>query len=233
MKRVTLIWTAVVAASLLGGTIALVEGQRRAHADKPPNAVATTGDRAPRAAEFREITIPAGTALSLSLDDRVGSAISRVDDRVRAHLTRPVIVDGVTAVPERSELSGAVVEVLRSARVKGRARIAIRFDTLRAANGADTYAIRTPAIIRTTPGTLRKDALKVGIPAAAGAVLGGAFGGRKGALIGTAVGGGAGAGYVMSSRGPEIAINKGALLSVKLLDAVKVRPSARADLTEP
>jgi hypothetical protein len=173
--------------------------------------------------EFREITVPAGTTLNVALDDSVGSATSRVDEPVRAHLTRPVSIDGLVALPEGSELSGAVVEALRSARVKGRARVAIRFDALRAPDGGETYPIRTPAISREAAGTMKKDAMKIGIPAAAGAVLGGIFGGGKGAAIGAGVGGGAGAGVVMSTRGDEVAIGRGATLTVRLEDAIKVR----------
>src|SRR5258706_12256204 len=76
--------------------------------------------------EFREVTIPAETNFTLVLEDSVGSASSNVDDPVRAHLTRPVSVDGVVALPEGTEVSGAVVEALRAARVKGGARVVIR-----------------------------------------------------------------------------------------------------------
>src|SRR6266849_2275795 len=122
MKRLTLISTVVVAVALLGGTIVLVEGRRAAHAHQNAD---------PRASDqHRDITVPAGTMLAVSLEDRVGSATSLVDDSVRARLVRPVIVDGVTAVPQGSELIGAVVVAERSHRVKGRARVVVRFDQL-------------------------------------------------------------------------------------------------------
>jgi hypothetical protein len=70
---------------------------------------------------------------------------------------------------------------------------------------------------------MKKDAMKVGIPAAAGAALGGILGGGKGAAIGAGVGGGGGAAYVMSERGPEVGLGRGAALSVKLLEPLKVR----------
>ena len=47
----------------------------------------TADSRADRA--VREITLPAGTMLPLTLDSSVGSDISRVEDPVRAHLRRP------------------------------------------------------------------------------------------------------------------------------------------------
>jgi hypothetical protein len=171
--------------------------------------------------EFREVTVPEGTTLALALDDAVSSATSNVDDPVRAHVTRPVAVDGVVALPEGSEVSGAVVEALRSARVKGRARVGVRFDKVRVAD--ESYPIRTAAVTREAAGQMKKDAMKVGIPAAAGAVLGGILGGGKGAAIGAGVGGGGGAAYVMSERGPEVSLGRGATLSVRLAEPIKVR----------
>jgi hypothetical protein len=123
MKRLTLIWTTVVTVSLLGGTLALVEGRRTAHVDARPAQVADARPRAPPIDEVR-----AGTTLAVALDDSVGSATSHVDDRVRAHFTRPLVVGGLTAVSERSELIGTVTVAERSHPVKGRARVVIQFE---------------------------------------------------------------------------------------------------------
>ena len=210
----------LLATSLLICSIGGIVGCSDSNRSAPASATAVP---ARPVEEFKEITVPAGTTLSVALDEGVGSATSRVDEPVRAHLTRPVSIDGVVVAPVNSEVSGAVVEAVRSARVKGRARVAIRFDSLRLPDGGDTYPIRTPAIAREARGTMKKDAMKIGIPAAAGAVLGGIFGGGKGAAIGAGVGGGAGAGVVMSTRGEEITLGRGAVLSVKLLDAIAVR----------
>jgi hypothetical protein len=171
--------------------------------------------------QFKEVTIPRGTALAFTLDDSVGSAMSRVDERVRAHLTRPIVVGGNTVIPTGSELSGAVTAAIASHRVKGRARLAITFNSLR--QGSDTYSIVTPAIVRTAAAQMKKDTMKVAIPAAAGAVIGGVLGGGKGAVIGGAVGGGAGAGYVMSQRGADVVLRAGTPLAVKLSEPITVR----------
>ena len=170
---------------------------------------------------FKEVTIPRGTTLAFALDDTVGSATSRVDERVRGHLTRPLVVSGTPIVPVGSELSGAIVNATPSRRVKGRAAVGIRFDTLR--DAGNTYSIATPAVVRTAAGQMKKDTMKVAIPAAAGAVIGGVLGGGKGAVIGGAVGGGAGAGYVMSQRGAEVVLRAGTPLTVKLLEPLTVR----------
>jgi hypothetical protein len=70
---------------------------------------------------------------------------------------------------------------------------------------------------------MKRDLMSVALPAAGGALLGGALGGGKGALIGTAVGGGAGAAYTLDKRGPDVGIAAGRQLSAKLLSAITVR----------
>ena len=196
--------------------------------DAPVPATGDADSPSRRAQEFKEITIPRGTTLALVLDDSVGSATSRVDQHVRGHLTRPIVVDGAPVVPAGSELSGAVVDAKPSHRVKGRAEVAIRFDRLR--DGGESYSIQTPPIVRTAAARMKKDTMKVAIPAAAGAVLGGVLGGGKGAVIGGAVGGGAGAGYVMSQRGPDVILRPGTALTVKLLEPIAVRvPEQRGE----
>jgi hypothetical protein len=207
--------------SVLATTLLMVGCQGATH----PDAAATPTD-APAAApadEFREVTIPASTTITVALDDGVGSATSRVDDPVRAHLTRPVSIDGIVVVPTGSHVSGAVVEAVRSGRVKGLAHVGIRFDKLRPAADGETYTIRTSQITRTAESEKKKDAAKIGIGAGAGAAIGAILGGGKGAAIGAGVGAGGGTAYVLSTRGQEISIAPGSTLAVKLMEPLKVR----------
>ena len=44
--------------------------------------------------QYAEVTVPAGTTLSLMLDSTLASDVSRVEDPVRARLERSVMVDG-------------------------------------------------------------------------------------------------------------------------------------------
>jgi hypothetical protein len=172
---------------------------------------------------FTEVTLPAGTVLPLVLDTPVASDRSRVEQAVRAHLARPVRADGVVVLPTGSEVHGVVTNVVRSGKVKGRAHIAIDFESLTRAGDHERYRIATASVGRTAPATKKEDTLKVVAPAAGGAIIGRIAGGRKGAAIGTAVGAGAGGAVVMSTRGKEVRLGKGALLSVRLSEPLTVR----------
>ena len=107
--------------------------------------------------------------------------------------------------------------------MKGRAHVAIRFESLTPANGGERYRIHTSAVGRTAPGTKKKDALEIGAPAAGGALIGAIVGGKKGALVGTAIGGGAGTAVVLSTRGKEVRLPKGSALTLRLAEPVTVR----------
>lgn len=169
----------------------------------------------------RELTIPAGTILPLRLESPVGSDISRVEDTVRGTLTRAISVRGAPVIPPGSRLIGSVTSAVRPGKVKGRSYIAMRFHTLVA--GDDTYAIRTAPVARRGRATKKKDAAKIGIPAAGGAIIGGIIGGKKGAAIGGAAAGGAGTAVVLNTRGEDVRLGKGAVVSVRLAAPVTVK----------
>ena len=168
----------------------------------------------------REVTLPAGTLLPLTLDSYVASDTSRIESPVHAHLRRPVIVDGVTVLPAGTPISGYVTDATRSGRVKGRARVAFRFNTLSA--DGDRYRVETSRVVRQAQATKRQDAAKIAVPAGAGALIGALTKGKKGAAVGTAVGGAAGTGVVLATRGKEVRLGRGAAVAVRLLRPLRV-----------
>jgi hypothetical protein len=178
---------------------------------------------APRPPETREITLAAGTRVPIVLDTAIGSDSSRPEEPVSAHVAQPLVVDGVTVVPEGSRVGGTVTSAARSGRVKGRAHVAVRFDTL-APRGSDArYTIDAAPVARTAESTKKKDALEIGAPAAGGALIGALVGGGKGALIGTAAGGGAGTAVVLSTRGKEVRLPAGSTLTLRLAQPLTIR----------
>jgi hypothetical protein len=180
---------------------------------------------------FQEVTLPAGTRLPVTLETAIGSDISRVEEPVQARLSSALLVDGQTVLPAGTRVTGVVTNAARSGKVKGRAQIGVRFDTLLPEGpdvGDEHYAIATRPIGRTAPATKRDDALKIGAPAAGGAIVGAMIGGKKGAAVGTAVGGGAGTALVLSTPGEEVRLARGTALSVELAQPVTLRVRAEA-----
>jgi hypothetical protein len=198
--------------------------------DKPaPDRVAATGtgaassDKSTSLDTWREVTIPAGTMLPVLLDTAVGSDTSHAEEPVRAHLSRAVVVHGQTVLREGSRVSGVVTEAKQSGRVKGRAQLALRFDSIVPRGEDERYSIGTAAVSRTAAATKEKDALEIAAPAAGGAIIGSLVGGKKGALVGAGVGGGAGTAYVLSTRGKEVHLGRNAPLTLRLNEPLTVK----------
>ena len=168
--------------------------------------------------QYAEVTVPAGTTLSLMLDNTLASDVSKVEDAVWARLDRPVMVDGMRAIPQGSMASGTVTTVDASGKVQGRARLAFRFDQLDI--DGDRYEIRSDTVSYTADSTKTEDAKKIGIGAGAGALIGGLLGGKKGAGTGAAIGGGAGTAMVLTTAGEEVRLRPGTPVEVTLAQAL-------------
>ena len=177
--------------------------------------------KAPAVPRYREVTLPSGTWRRLSLTSSVASDTSKVEDAVSAELVQAVTIDGRDVVPAGATAGGQVTGAEDSGRVKGRAQVAFRFNTL--TTGGDRYDMQTAALVRMAPATKGEDATKIGIGAGAGAVIGGLLGGKSGAAKGAAVGGGAGTGVVLATKGREMRLAPGADVTTTLTAPLTVR----------
>jgi hypothetical protein len=189
-----------------------------------------TGERtapapARRAVEYRELTIPDGTALPLELMTALSSETAQVETPVRARLRQAIMVNGVTALPAGAVLTGEVTEVERAGRVKGRSRLAFAFNSVQLNNVREE--LKTNPIVFEGQATKGEDATKIGAGAVGGAIVGGILGGKEGAGKGAAIGGAAGTGVVLATRGKEVKLAAGTDLAATLADDLSIRVPAR------
>jgi hypothetical protein len=159
----------------------------------------------------REITVPSGTELPLELLTSVSSETAAVEDEVRARLKQAVRVNGDTVIPNGATLVGAITEVERSGRVKGRSHLAMRFTEV--TFSGTRRRVSTQPLSFEGEGSTKDDVSKVGAGAGIGAVIGGILGGGKGAAKGAAIGGAAGGGAVLATRGKEVELASGTALT--------------------
>ena len=164
--------------------------------------------------EWREITVPSGTALPLELETALSSETAQVETPVRAKLKQAVAVNGVTALPAGAVLVGDVTEVERAGRVKGRSRLVFNFNRLQADNLSGD--VRTEPVTFVGEATKGEDATKIGAGAVGGAIVGGILGGGSGAAKGAAIGGAAGTGVVLATRGRDVTVASGADVATTL-----------------
>src|SRR5262245_21086361 len=155
---------------ILGGLLAATVASSR-----PAAAPASAGAApAPARAAYRErqVTIPAGTILRLRVQNSFGSDTSRVEDPVRATLVTTVRRNGEEVLPAGSTARGYVTSATRSGKVKGRARVGVRFTSITSSGDREHYSMRTRPWVAVAPATKKKDALKIAVPAAGGAAIG-------------------------------------------------------------
>ena len=175
----------------------------------------------PPAPEFVDLTVPSDAVLGLQIERTVSSELARLEDRVDARVTRDVRVADRIAIPAGATVRGSVSEVDRGGRMKGKARLAIRFHTIVLADGTE-LALKTDPVVREGQSAGGESAAKVGGAAIGGAILGAILGGGKGAAIGGAVGAGAGTAAAMSNDRNPATLAAGTTVTVRMQAPVTV-----------
>jgi hypothetical protein len=175
----------------------------------------------PPAKEFMDLTVPSDSVIGMQLENTVTSERARVEDKVEARVTRDVRVAGRVAIPAGSLVEGSVMEVDRGGKMRGKARLAIRFHTVTLADGS-RLNLKTESIVREGASPAGESAAKVGGAAVGGAILGAILGGGKGAAIGAGIGAGGGTAAVMASDRNQVTIPAGTTVTVRVQQPVTV-----------
>jgi hypothetical protein len=174
-----------------------------------------------------EVSVPAGKVVEVQLKQRLASNTSKVGDIFRVQVAHDVRVDGVVAIPRGSEIVGVVTEAAPLPRIGGQARLTLKLTDLVLPSGS-TVPIHA-SLIQETPSKTGRDAAVVGGGAAGGAILGNILGkgGGKASIVGAIVGAVAGAAVASRTGREEVVMPEGAVLGVRLNDALEVQARAR------
>ncbi len=174
--------------------------------------------------------IPQGSHLLLRMVNSVNTRTAQEGDYVYLRTSSPISVDGQILIPTESYVQGVVSHAKKSGRVKGRAEIAIRFESLTLPSGK-VYKI-TPHLAAVDSnesgqqvdarenevkqgGSKAEDAGRIAILAGSGAAIGGlAARNVRGAGIGAGAGSAVGLATVLLSRGKEVDLKQGTTLDV-------------------
>ncbi len=181
---------------------------------------ATTVERAPAVPEparkmYDELVIPADSVIGLQVENAISSELAKVEDTVRARVTRDVRVQDRVAIPAGARAEGSITLVERGGRLKEQARLGIRFHTIVLADGT-RLPINTETVYREGDSPARESAAKIGGGAVGGAVLGAILGGKKGAIIGSTVGAAGGGVAVATSHADPATLPAGSTVTVRM-----------------
>jgi hypothetical protein len=174
--------------------------------------------------------IPRGTHVLLRMLNSISTRTASEGTQVYLQTVTPVAVDGAMVIPTGTYVQGSVSHTKRSGRVKGRAELGIRLETMTFAGGkivkisprlsaidsgeTGQKVDETESQIKQAP-TRGKDTEQVAILAGSGAAIGGlADRSFKGAGIGAGVGSAVGLAKVLLTRGNEVDLHQGITLDV-------------------
>ena len=163
-------------------------------AELPPVVEAPARPAEPR---FVEVVIPSSAVIGLQVDRSLSTETAQVEDKVEARVTRDVMAAGRRAIPAGSRMVGSVVMVDQGGKMKGAARLGVRFHTLLLSDGS-RVPLRTETIFRDGQSPGNESSRKIGGAAVGSAILGAILGGGKGAMIGGATGAAGGTAVVMA-----------------------------------
>lgn len=161
------------------------------------------------------VELPLNTVIGIRLDSTISSETARVEDVVRARVTRPVTVDGDVVIPAGARLTGGVTFVEPGGKIRERARIGIRFTSISVSDDV-RVPIQTETIYREGDPPAGEATAKIGASAVVGSILGGVFGGKKGAAIGGAAGAAGGTAMVVTGDRNPAVLETGTSLTVRL-----------------
>ena len=163
------------------------------------------------------ISIPAGTNLTVRVDQRISVKSSRTGDRFTGEVVDPVLgPDNGVLVPKGAQVGGIVDASHRRGHFKGRSLLELRLTSL-TLNGTE-YPLETRDISRSKKGKGRRSAGLIAGGSGLGMLVGGVASGGVGLLVGGLVGGGAGTAVAGLTGNRDIDIPAESIVHFNLAD---------------
>lgn len=176
--------------------------------------------------------IPQGAHVLLRMENSITTRTATDGDYVYLRTSNPISVAGNIVLPAGSYVQGVVASATRSARVKGRAELAIRLETITLPSGSVyKFSSKLASVDSGAAGekvtgnenavtagsSVGPDAARIAILTGYGAAIGGIVN-RGSRLQGAGIGAGAGAAVglatVLLTRGREVELRQGSTLDI-------------------
>jgi type IV secretion system protein VirB10 len=183
-----------------------------------------------------EIAIPEGTIIPIVITEYLNTRSSQVGDVFYADTTYPIWVQQRLIIPKGSTIRGTVTEVVRPGKIKGKGRLAVRFDdillpngvrkdlvaTFRGLHGPGDESLNRKTETVTAGGSKGVDSGTIIGMGGQGAIIGAiAADGASGAVIGAGAGAAVGLATVLFTRGKDLVISPGTRFDLELIKPLK------------
>jgi len=171
-----------------------------------------------------DVTIPAGSTLTIRMDQRISVKGSRAGDTFTGEIVDPVLkTDNTVLLPKLTPVGGVVDVSHRRGHFKGRSLLELRLTSL-TFNGT-RYPLATRDLARTKKGKGRRSAALIGGGAGLGMLVGGVATGGVGLVVGGLVGGGGGTAIAGLTGNRDIDIPAESIVHFKLAEDLVVQPA--------
>jgi hypothetical protein len=175
------------------------------------------------AAQYGEVTIPAGQSLLVRMIDGVDSSRNHVGDVFHASLETDLYVNNTLVAKKGTDIYGRLENAQEAGHLAGSSQL--QLELIRIVIDGHDYPLVSSDYTLKGKGRGSDTAKKVGGGAVVGAIIGAIAGGGEGAAIGAGVGSAAGAGVQVLTKGQQVKVPSETLLEFRLQQPAVVTPA--------
>ncbi len=191
----------------------------------PPPAAPGPAPADDPAAQYGEVTIPAGHSMLVRMIDGVDSSKNHVGDVFHASLETDLYVRGSVVARKGTDVYGRLSNAQEAGKFSGSAQL--QLELIRIVIDGRDYPLVSSDYSVTGQGRGADTAKKVGGGAVLGAIIGAIANGGKGAAIGAGAGSAAGAGVQILTKGDKVKVPSETVLEFRLQQPAMVTPTQR------
>src|SRR5579871_1223954 len=134
-----------------------------------------------------DLSLPAGTVISIRVDRPISTARNKVGDGFGASLAQPLVANGYVVAQRGQMLMGRVTVSEKAGRVSGQSKLGLELSELTLVDGQQ-MPIHTELVEQQGGTSYGRDAAAIGTTTAVGAAIGAGVNGGVGAGVGAAAG---------------------------------------------
>ncbi len=167
-----------------------------------------------------EIVIPAGTPITVRLQERLSSATAEPGERFDAVIDQPIVVHNQVVVPMGAPATGHVVLARRSGRLRHPGELGLTLDSVTV--GQENIRLATSDVVARGGSHKKRNWAFIGGGTGGGALIGALAAGGKGALIGSGIGAAAGTTTALLTGKKDVAFGVERRLRFRLDHSVSI-----------
>ena len=167
------------------------------------------------------LAVPAGTPLTVSLQQGISSETAHAGDGFDAVLEEPLVVNGQAVAPKGAAVKGHVLAARKSGHLNSSGYLRIGLSEV--AVDGKMVPVQTSSIFVQGGAHKKRNLALIGGGAGGGTLIGALAGGGKGALIGGLVGAGAGTGAAYATGKKDVGFTAERRLTFRLTQPLNAR----------